>query len=74
MPTSCSTNTSMPGHERRRGDEERYRQLREASLAQLMEGHFGEYYEPFTGEPLGSMDQSWTAAVALEWLADPESS
>jgi glucosylglycerate hydrolase len=37
-----------------------------------MEGHFGEYYEPFTGEPLGSMDQSWTAAVALEWLADPE--
>lgn len=56
---------------RRRGDEKRYRQLREASLAQLMEGHFGEYYEPFTGEPLGSMDQSWTAAVALEWLADP---
>lgn len=57
---------------RRRGDEMRYRRLREASLAQLMEGHFGEYYEPFTGEPLGSMDQSWTAAVALEWLADPE--
>ncbi|MFM9276170.1 MGH1-like glycoside hydrolase domain-containing protein [Pseudarthrobacter sp. NKDBFgelt] len=56
---------------RRRGDGKRYRQLREASLAQLMEGHFGEYYEPFTGEPLGSMDQSWTAAVALEWLADP---
>ena len=55
---------------RLRGDEKRYRQLREASLAQLMEGHFGEYYEPFTGEPLGSMDQSWTAAVALEWLAD----
>jgi hypothetical protein len=56
---------------RRRGDEKRYHQLREASLAQLMEGHFAEYYEPFTGEPLGSMDQSWTAAVALEWLADP---
>jgi glycogen debranching enzyme len=56
---------------RRRGDGKRYHQLREASLAQLMEGHFGEYYEPFTGEPLGSMDQSWTAAVALEWLADP---
>ncbi|MET3163284.1 UNVERIFIED_ORG: hypothetical protein ABIB19_001697 [Arthrobacter sp. UYEF10] len=57
---------------RRRGDEQRYRQLREASLAQLMEGHYAEYYEPFTGEPLGSMDQSWTAAVALEWLADPD--
>lgn len=56
---------------RRRGEDMRYRRLREASLAQLMEGHFAEYYEPFTGEPLGSMDQSWTAAVALEWLADP---
>jgi hypothetical protein len=55
---------------RSRGDGKRYRKLREASLAQLMEGHFGEYYEPFTGEPLGSMDQSWTAAAALEWLAD----
>lgn len=57
---------------RRRGDDARYRRLREASLAQLMEGQFAEYYEPFTGEPLGSMDQSWTAAVALEWLADPD--
>jgi hypothetical protein len=56
---------------RRRGDEVRYGRLREASLAQLVEGHFAEYYEPFTGEPLGSMDQSWTAGVALEWLADP---
>jgi hypothetical protein len=23
----------------------------------------------FTGEALGSFDQSWTAAVALDWLA-----
>jgi hypothetical protein len=28
-------------------------------------GDFGEYYEPFTGEPIGSLAQSWTAAVAL---------
>ena len=28
-----------------------------------------ENLEPYTGEPLGSMDQSWTAAVALDWLA-----
>ncbi|GAB3272143.1 hypothetical protein GCM10027449_08460 [Sinomonas notoginsengisoli] len=55
---------------RRHGDNERYARWREASLAQLMEGHFGEYYEPFTGEPLGSWNQSWTAAVALEWLDD----
>ena len=36
------------------------------------DGCFGEYYEPFTGEALGSDDQSWTAAVALDWLADGE--
>jgi hypothetical protein len=24
---------------------------------------------PFTGEPLGSREQYWTAAVALDWLA-----
>jgi hypothetical protein len=32
----------------------------------LAEGGFAEYFEPFTGEPLGSDDQSWTAAVALD--------
>ncbi len=31
-------------------------------------GPLAEYYEPFTGEPLGSLRQSWTAAVALNWL------
>ena len=30
---------------------------------------FNEYFEPFTGEPLGSAQQSWTAAVTLDWLA-----
>jgi hypothetical protein len=25
--------------------------------------------DPFTGQLLGSADQSWTAAVALDWLA-----
>ncbi|BCT77869.1 hypothetical protein SCMU_37110 [Sinomonas cyclohexanicum] len=65
---------------RRHGDEARYRRWREASLDQLTQAPagpgqsdeypFGEYYEPFTGEPLGSRNQSWTAAVALEWLDD----
>ena len=35
---------------------------------QVTDGHFAEYYEPFTGEPLGSMQQSWTAASVLDWL------
>ena len=43
--------------------------LRESSLQQIAEGGFAEYFEPFTGEPLGSKEQSWTAAVALDWLA-----
>jgi hypothetical protein len=46
--------------------------LREASLKQLSDEAFGEYYQPETGEPLGSLRQSWTAAVALDWLLDEE--
>ena len=42
--------------------------LREEGLRLLARGEFGEYYEPFTGEALGSSHQSWTAAVALDWL------
>lgn len=39
------------------------------TLGLLAGGEFGEYYQPFTGEPLGSNHQSWTAAVALDWLS-----
>jgi glucosylglycerate hydrolase len=42
--------------------------LRSASLQQLGDLTFAEYYEPITGEPLGSHQQAWTAAAALEWL------
>jgi glucosylglycerate hydrolase len=47
--------------------------LREANIALLArpEARFSEYFEPFTAEPLGSPDQSWTAAVALDWIAAP---
>ncbi len=45
------------------------RQWREQGLAQLGDLRFGEYYEPTTGDPLGSLDQSWSAAVALDWIA-----
>ena len=52
------------------GERKRADRLKACSLAQLSDGYFGEYYEPFTGEALGSEDQSWTAAVALDWLAE----
>ncbi|MDP9428921.1 MAG: glycogen debranching protein [Actinomycetota bacterium] len=51
-----------------RGEHEAAVGLRAAGLQQLAEGSLAEYYEPFTGEPLGSMQQSWTAAGALDWL------
>lgn len=53
---------------RRDGEDEFYERLKTASLRQLADLKFGEYYEPFTGEPLGSLNQAWTAAAALEWI------
>jgi hypothetical protein len=58
----------------RAGESERAEALRGAALRELAEGGFAEYFEPFTGEPLGSHDQSWTAAVALDWLAYDDAS
>jgi hypothetical protein len=44
--------------------------LRAANLDLLRrpESNFAEYFEPYTAEPLGSLEQSWTAAVALDWV------
>ena len=56
----------------RAGEHQRAKKLRGESLGQLAEGGFAEYFEPFTGEPLGSAEQSWTAAVALDMLAARE--
>lgn len=42
--------------------------IRADSLGQIATaGVFAEYFEPFSGEPLGSPQQSWTAAVTLDW-------
>ena len=53
----------------RAGEHQLAERLRESSLEQIAEGGFAEYFEPFTGAPLGSKEQSWTAAVVLDWLA-----
>jgi hypothetical protein len=58
----------------RAGEAEHAAALRRVALEQLAESGFAEYFEPFTGEPLGSDDQSWTAAVALDWLAHGDAS
>jgi hypothetical protein len=44
--------------------------LRDNSLTQLAHGDFAEYYDPLSQAPLGSRNQSWTAAVTLDWLAE----
>lgn len=51
------------------GETELAAELREQGLAQVESTGFAEYVEPFTGEGLGSGEQSWTAAVVLDWLA-----
>ena len=56
----------------RSGERDAGAALRSASLRQLSDEMFGEYYHPVTGAPLGSLNQSWTAAVALDWLLDEE--
>ena len=53
----------------RTGEPARAAQMRRDTLEQLAEAGFAEYFEPFSGDPLGSHEQSWTAAVALDMLA-----
>jgi hypothetical protein len=53
----------------RAGESERAEEIWWADLKRLASGGLAEYFEPFTGEPLGSTNQSWTAAIALDWLA-----
>jgi len=53
---------------RRDGDEVAADKLGAVGIAQLGDGTFAEYYNALTGEPLGSLNQSWTAAAALDWL------
>ena len=45
-------------------------EIRRDSLSQIAaDGEINEYFEPFTGKALGSPEQSWTAAVTLDWTA-----
>jgi glycogen debranching enzyme len=52
----------------RAGEAGRAERIRRSALDQISSDGFAEYFEPFTGEPLGSNSQSWTAAVILDWL------
>ncbi|RBQ19202.1 glycogen debranching protein [Spongiactinospora rosea] len=54
---------------RRQGGAELAGRLREEALRQLGDLSFAEYYDPMSGQALGSRNQSWTAAAALDWMA-----
>ena len=56
----------------RSGEHDLAARLRETSLEQLGDETYAEYYHPMTGAPLGSLNQSWTAAAALDWLLDEQ--
>jgi glucosylglycerate hydrolase len=51
-----------------RGWPDRAALMREEGLVLIGDGTFAEYYDPLTGDPLGSLNQSWTAASAVDWL------
>jgi hypothetical protein len=53
----------------RAGAEKAAAELRRTALKQVVEaGGLAEYYEPYTGEVLGTANHSWTAAVVVDWL------
>lgn len=51
------------------GEDDIAEALRRNALDQVLSAGFAEYVHPFTGEALGSSDQSWTAAAVLDLLA-----
>jgi len=53
----------------RAGAEQAAADLRRTALEQVVvAGGLAEYYEPYTGEVLGTVNHSWTAAVVVDWL------
>ena len=46
-------------------------ELRRLTLRLVAASGFAEYYHPSTGEPLGSRDFSWSAALTLDLMLAP---
>jgi hypothetical protein len=67
-PTWMNMNWLIADGLKRYGYKEHAEALIESSLELVKDGHFNEYYNPLTGEPLGAPSFSWTAGVVLDWL------
>ncbi|MGP3982888.1 MGH1-like glycoside hydrolase domain-containing protein [Streptomyces sp. KR80] len=57
---------------RQHGYAERADALRSAMVTAAAATDFAEYVDPYTFQPRGARDFSWTAALTLDLLADPE--
>ncbi len=67
-PTWFSTNWLIADGLRRYGYKDHAAALIESSLELVQKGNFHEYFNPLTGEALGSPNFSWTAALTIDWL------
>ena len=54
----------------RYGLDDEAERLRRLTLDLVARSGFNEYYEPATGEPLGSSEFSWSASLTLDLLHD----
>jgi glycogen debranching enzyme len=68
-PTWLNTNWLIIDGLQRYGYKEHAEALIESSLELVENGDFNEYFDPLNGKPIGAKNFSWTAAVALDWIA-----
>lgn len=67
-PTWLNINWLVIDGLKRYGFEAHAAALQDLSLELVEKSGFSEYYDPITGEPLGTDNFSWTAALALDML------
>lgn len=71
-PTWINTNWLVWVGAQQAGHSTLAKQVSDASLALIEQHGFREYYDPLTGAGLGADHFSWTAALALDFLAGGE--
>ncbi len=68
-PTWVNMNWMLADGLERNGQVAEARSLRERTLDMVAEGGMYEYFSPFTAEPAGTKDFSWTAALTIDLLS-----
>ncbi len=72
-PTWVNTNWLLIDGLRRHGFTAAAARLRRRTLDLAARSGFWEYYHPVTGQPAGARNFSWTAALTIDLLAQPDS-